>query len=137
MRLGWSLNAARKGAVTVFAISMLSAIPAVLVENVWLSIALVSVAMVGYTGSSANLLSVPADVFPKSVVASVYGIASMGSGFGGMLFALVTGWLVDRYSYVPVFYLFGLLPLLCAAILWFRLGPIEAGASGLGTSETK
>lgn len=137
MRLGWSLNAARKGAVTVFAISMASAIPAVLVENVWLSIALVSVAMVGYTGSSANLLSVPADVFPKSVVASVYGIASMGSGFGGMLFALVTGWLVDRYSYVPVFYLFGLLPLLCAAILWFRLGPIEAGASGLGSSESK
>ncbi|MDZ7638432.1 MAG: MFS transporter [Bryobacterales bacterium] len=132
MRRGASLNVARKGSVSLFACMMTAAIPAVLVSDVWLSIALVSVAMVGYTGSSANLLSVPADVFPKSVVASVYGIASMGSGFGGMLFALITGWLVDTVSYVPVFFLFGLLPLICTAILWLALGPIEAGASGLG-----
>ena len=28
-------------------------------------------------------------------------LASMGAGFGGMLFTLITGWVVDRYSYTP------------------------------------
>jgi ACS family hexuronate transporter-like MFS transporter len=125
LRRGWSTTAARKTAVTLFAILMLSAIPAVLARETWLAIALVSVAMLGYTGSLANMLSFPADVFPKSTVASVYGIASMGAGFGGMLFTLITGWVIDRYSYTPVFIGFGILPLICATILWVWLGPLE------------
>jgi len=60
----------------------------------------------------------PADVFPKNAVASVYGLASMGSGFGGMVFTLITGWVVENYSYTPVFIGFGVIPLVCAAILW-------------------
>jgi ACS family hexuronate transporter-like MFS transporter len=125
---GWSVTKARKTAVTFFAILMLSAIPAVLVEDVSLAIALVSVAMVGYTGSLANMLSFPADVYPKQVVSSVYGLASMGSGFGGMLFTLLTGWMIDNFSYTPVFFMFGLMPLICAAILWWMLGPLERRA---------
>jgi hypothetical protein len=34
-------------------------------------------------------------------------------------------WLViDRFSYLPVFVGFGLMPLICTAILWTLLGPI-------------
>jgi ACS family hexuronate transporter-like MFS transporter len=96
-----------------------------MVSQDWLAIALVSVAMLGYTGSLANMLALPGDVFPKSAVASVYGLASMGSGFGGMLFTLITGWVVDHYSYTPVFIGFGLLPLICATILWFVVGELR------------
>jgi ACS family hexuronate transporter-like MFS transporter len=125
IRRGWPLSRARKTAVTVFAALMTSAIPAVLAADVRISIALVSVAMLGYTGASANMLAFPSDAFPKNTVASVYGIASMGSGFGGMVFTLLTGWVVDHFSYVPAFIGFGLTPLMCAAIIWFGLGPIE------------
>jgi ACS family hexuronate transporter-like MFS transporter len=125
LRRGYSTTIARKTAVTFFAILMTSAIPAVLARETWVAIALVSVAMLGYTGCLANMLSFPADVFPKSTVASVYGLASMGSGFGGMLFTLITGWVVDHYSYTPVFIGFGILPLICATILWMWLGPLE------------
>ncbi len=135
LKRGWSVTAARKSSVTLFAALMTAAIPAVLVDDVRLSIALVSVAMIGYTGSLANMLAFPADVFPKGVVGSVYGIASMGSGFGGMLFTLVTGWLIDHYSYQPVFFMFGVLPLVCASILWFWLGPIESGAVTFGNNK--
>jgi len=128
LRRGWSTTAARKTAVTVFAVLMTSAIPAVLARDTWVAIALVSVAMLGYTGSLANMLSFPADVFPKSTVASVYGLASMGAGFGGMLFTMITGWVVDHYSYTPVFIGFGILPLICATILWMWLGPLEPAA---------
>jgi len=125
LRRGASLTVARKSSVTFFAILMLSAIPCVLVQNAALSIAFVSIAMLGYTGALANMLSMPADVVGKHAVASVYGLASMGSGFGGMLFTLITGWVVDHYSYTPVFLGFGILPLICATILWTLTGPLE------------
>jgi ACS family hexuronate transporter-like MFS transporter len=81
--------------------------------------------MMGYTGALANMLSIPADVFPKSAVGSVYGLASMGSGAGGVLFTTITGWVVQHYSYTPAFIGFGLLPLICAGILWAWLGPLD------------
>jgi ACS family hexuronate transporter-like MFS transporter len=112
------LNLARKGGVTLFALLMTSAVPAVLVADVRLSIALVSLAMMGYTGCNAILLAYPADVFPKNVVGSIWGLASMGSGFGGMIFALITGWVVDHYSYIPVFVGFGVMPLVCVVMIW-------------------
>jgi MFS transporter, ACS family, hexuronate transporter len=125
LRRGATVTVARKSAVTFFAALMTSAIGAVLVREAWLAIALVSVAMLGYTGSLANMMAMPGDVFPQNVVASVYGFASMGSGFGGMLFTLITGWVVDHYSYTPVFIGFGLLPLICATILWTLLGELQ------------
>ena len=93
---GLEVQKARKTSITVFAILMMAAIPAVLAPTAAGSIAWVSVAMTGYTGS----------------------LASMGSGFGGMMFTLATGWLVEHYSYTPAFIGFGLMPLLCATILW-------------------
>jgi MFS transporter, ACS family, hexuronate transporter len=129
LRRGISVTVARKASVTFFAALMTAAIPAVLARDAWQSIALVSIAMMGYTGALANMLSLPADVFPKNAVASVYGLASMGSGFGGMVFTLITGWVVDHYSYTPVFFGFGVLPLICATILWALTGPLTASAA--------
>lgn len=108
----------RKLCVLFFAFLMTAAIPAVLVSNAFVAIALISTATLGYTGALANLLAMPADRFPKNTVGSVWGIASMGAGFGGMVFSLVTGWIVDHYSYVPVFVLFGIVPLIAAGIIW-------------------
>ena len=121
---GMSVTGARKSAVTIAALMMMMAIPAVLVDRSTLSIAFISVAMAGYTAGLANMLAMPADVFPAEACASVYGLASTGSGFGGMVFMLLTGWMVDRYSYLPVFLMFGLIPLLCTGILWIWLGPL-------------
>ncbi len=125
LRRGATVTVARKSAVTFFAALMTFAIGAVLVQQAWVAIAPVSVAMLGYTGSLANMMAMPGDVFPQNVVASVYGFASMGSGFGGMLFTLITGWVVDHYSYTPVFIGFGLLPLICATILWLRVSELQ------------
>ena len=132
MRRGWTVDRARKSAVTFFAVLMTAAIPAVLVDDVAVAMALVSIAMVGYTGSTANMLSYPADVYPGRAVSSIYGLASMGSGFGGMLFTLLTGWMIDHFSYVPVFWMFGLMPLLCAVIHWTLLGPLAPRPPGAG-----
>ncbi len=118
LNAGFTVTRARKISVMLFAVLMTSAIPAVLVSNVFVSIALISTATFGYTGALANMLAMPADRFPKNTVGSVWGIASMGAGFGGMIFSLATGWVVDHYSYVPAFAGFGILPLLAAGIIW-------------------
>jgi ACS family hexuronate transporter-like MFS transporter len=125
LRRGLSVTIARKGSITFFAALMTSAIPAALAPQAWQSIAFASIAMMGYTGCLASMLSLPGDVFPTHAVASVYGLASMGSGFGGMVFTLITGWAVDKYSFTPVFFGFGLLPLICALILWTLAGPLR------------
>jgi MFS transporter, ACS family, hexuronate transporter len=136
LRAGVPVSGARKAAVTVAAAMMAMAIPAVLVPSSAAAIAFVSVAMAGYTAALANMLAMPADVFPATGVASVYGLASMGSGFGGMIFSLLTGWLVDQYSYVPVFWLFGLIPLICVSILWALMGRLEPDANSLKETMT-
>ncbi len=129
LRRGVSLAAARKISFVLFAGIMTSAIPAVLATDARVSVAFVSVATFGYTACLANMLALPADVYPKNVLASIWGLASMGSGFGGMLFSLITGWVVARFSYTPVFVGFGLVPLVCAATLLLVTMPARPAAA--------
>src|ERR1035441_3948935 len=118
--------------MTFFIVLMAAAIPTVLAPTAAGAIVCVSIAMTGYTGALANMLAMPADVFPGNAVGSIWGLASMGAGFGGMLFSLITGWVVDHYSYTPVFIGFGLLPLICATIVWTLTGPLRpTGAQGV------
>jgi ACS family hexuronate transporter-like MFS transporter len=118
LRRGFAAFGAHRLSVVVFSMLMTAAIPAVLIGSSAWSIALVAVAAFGYTGSIANMLAIPADVFPKNAVASVWGFASMGAGFGGMLFGLITGPIVDHYSFTPAFILFGIIPLAAATLVW-------------------
>jgi MFS transporter, ACS family, hexuronate transporter len=92
----------------------------VIVADARVSIALASVATFGYCGCQPNMLALPGDFYPRSVLGAIWGLASMGAGFGGMLFTLVTGLVIQRWSYTPAFIGFGLLPLVCLWVL-FRI----------------
>lgn len=120
-----SITWARKAAVTIACAMMAMAVLAVRAHSLVLCIGYVSIAMAGYTVALANMLPMPADVFPSDSVASVYGLASMGSGFGGMVFMLVTGWVVQHYSYNLAFLLFAVLPFLGIGIQWLFMGPLN------------
>lgn len=125
LRMGMSLPLTRKLSVTIFACLMTMTVPAVMVTDARFSIALVSIAMFGFTGVTANMLAMPADVFPQNVLASIWGYSGLGSGLGGMVFALMTGWVVDHYSYVPIFFAFGLMPFITLLIVWALMGPLR------------
>ena len=116
---------ARKASTTVFALLMLSTIPAILSTSAPLAIALISLTTFGYTGYLANTLAFPPDVFPKHALASVWGLASMGSGFGGMVFMALSGWLIARYGYTPVFIGYGVMPLIAVLFVLFVIGPLR------------
>jgi MFS transporter, ACS family, hexuronate transporter len=125
IRSGMPSSRARKTSVAVFALLMTAAIPAALTSNVWVAIALISTATFGYTGYNTNALAFPGDVFPSHMVGSVWGLASMGAGFGGMLFSWLSGRMIDRYGYTPVFIGYGILPLIALALVLFALGPLR------------
>lgn len=104
---------------------MTAAIPAIVTGNPYLSIAFVSLAMFGYTGYLSNTLAFPAEVFSKNTVGSIWGLASMGAGFGGMLFSWLSGRLIDRVGYYPVFVGYGVMPLIGIALILFAIGPLK------------
>jgi len=121
---GMETAKARKLAVSVCAILMLCPIPAVLSSSPWVATGCVALAMAGYTGANVTQLAFVVDAFGKESVASVWGFASMGAGFGGMLFTLIAGWVIQHFSYSPVFIGFGLIPIICSTILWTLTGPL-------------
>ena len=99
---GMSLDAARK---VVLAFSALLTVTAVLVPYTRSSVAvivLISIATLGVQSWGTLLLTLPADIFPSNVVASVSGLSGFGAGVGGVLFTFLTGFLVDHFSYKPV-----------------------------------
>jgi len=123
IRRGMPVPVARKTAVSVFALMMTSAIPAVFSGSAAVALAWISVATFGYAGYNANCLAFPADVFPRNMVGSIWGLASMGAGFGGMLFSWLSGAVIDRFGYFPVFIGYGILPVIALALV---LGPMGA-----------
>jgi ACS family hexuronate transporter-like MFS transporter len=125
IRRGVPVPKARKASTAVFALLMLSTIPAILTDSAPLAISLISLTTFGYTGYLANTLAFPPDVFPKNALASVWGLASMGSGFGGMLFMALSGRLIGSFGYTPVFIGYGIMPVIALGLVLFALGPLQ------------
>jgi ACS family hexuronate transporter-like MFS transporter len=70
-------------------------------------------------------LTLCADIMPRGAVATMTGLSSVAAGVGGIILTPVIGWLVDHYSYVPVFVLAALLPQLGYLLLTTLIGAIE------------
>lgn len=121
---GLSVPKARKIACALFALLMPSAVPAIMASDPLVAIAWISVATFGYCGFVTNGLAIPADVFPSRMSASVYGLASMGTGIGGTFFGWLTGWVVERYGYFPAFMGYGIMPLVGLAVFLLFIGPL-------------
>ena len=127
MRLGWSANRARKGAMLVCALCVAPVTLVTQVDNLWLAVGLIGLAMAGHQGWSANVLTLPSDMFPRQTVASVVGIGGFAGAFGGMGMSYFTGsQLQSTGSYGTVFLIAGsayLVALLCVHLLAPRLEP--------------
>lgn len=123
------LARARKTAMGVCAAMMPLAVTAVLVENVFIAVGLMSLATAAHQGWSANLYTTASDVFPKPAVASVTGIGGCAGGVGSLLFATaLPGYLVPLVGYKPIFLSFGLFHLtglLCLHLLMKDMRPVE------------
>jgi ACS family hexuronate transporter-like MFS transporter len=88
---GWSTNAARKTTMLIAAIAVLPILGAARTTSLWTAVGLIGLAVGAHQAFSANLLTLPSDLFPLSSVASMMGIAGMGGAIGGILIAQTAG----------------------------------------------
>jgi len=109
IKLGWSPNRARKGAMLVCALCVAPIVLVTQVDNLWLAVLLIGLAMAGHQGWSANVLTLPSDMFPRQTVASVVGIGGFAGATGGILMSLSTGAILQATgSYTGIFLIAGM-----------------------------
>ena len=58
----------------------------------WGAVSLIALAAAAHEGFSANLFTLPSDMFPARAIASVVGIGGMAGAVGGMLIAKIVGY---------------------------------------------
>lgn len=108
---------ARKLAMLVCALCVLPTALLPLANTVWSAVALVSLAAAAHQGWSANVYSLPSDLYPSSSVGSLVGFGGFVGSMASMLFQVVTGYYLEwsGNNYAPIFIVSG-----CAYIAaWF------------------
>lgn len=119
MRRGKAPIETRKLIMTAGAAAMLLGIPAFLAATRFMAILWICLVLFGYSCWAANLLSLPTDLFSSEEVGRVTGLCGAAGAVGGMFFTLATGWLVQHWSYGPVFFLASAMIVSAAAgVLW-------------------
>ncbi len=125
---GWPTGRARKLAMLACALAVVPIMAAARVSNLWLAVSLVGLAAAAHQGWSANLYTLVSDAFPRNAVASVVGFGGMAGAVGGMLIALVVGFILQRTgSYVPIFIIAGSAYLLALGVIHI-VAPRSRGA---------
>ena len=129
MKAGWTINKARKTTMLVCALLAMPVIFAANVDSLWAAVLIIGVATAAHQGFSANLYTLPSDVFPRGAVGSVVGIGGMLGAVGGMVFSTYIGQVLDRIgTYTPIFIVAGsayLVALLVIHILTPKMEPVK------------
>ncbi len=121
IRAGWELPAARKAVMLMGAAFMPVAILAPHAPNAWLAIGATCFLTFGHAFFTANIQALPTDLFKGQEVGTATGFSGMGGAIGGMIANLGTGYLVQHFSYSPVFFLAGLMHPLAVALVYLLL----------------
>jgi ACS family hexuronate transporter-like MFS transporter len=121
IKRGWTVNRSRKTAMLIAAVLVVPTIFAPGAPNMWVAVALVSLAAAAHQAWSCNLFTSVSDMFPKKAVASVMGIGGFAGAMAGMLVQRGTGYLLDvsRSNYGLIFGIAGTAYLV--ALLLFHL----------------
>jgi ACS family hexuronate transporter-like MFS transporter len=123
---GWSVNAARKTAMLVCAVSVVPVVFVTQVSNMWVAVALVGLAAAAHQGWSANLFTTASDMFPKQAVGSIVGLGGMAGALGAMGILKLTGFILEKSgSYTTLFIIAGSAYLLALAIVQVLVPKLE------------
>lgn len=129
MRAGMTVNVARKITMLVCAFAVLPIFFAQSIDNLWVAVLIIGIATAAHQAFSANLYTLPSDLFPRAAVGSVVGIGGTAGAVGGMLMAKYAGYILDSIgSYAPLFAVAGsayFLALLAVHLLSPRLARVH------------
>jgi ACS family hexuronate transporter-like MFS transporter len=115
LRRGASPNKARKLTMLICAVAILPIVFTQYITNVWLDVLIIGLAAAGHQAFSANLYTLPSDLFPRYAVGSVIGIGGTAGALGGMGFSYLVGQVLDLSGH------YGLLCVLAGAAYFLAL----------------
>src|SRR3546814_20372256 len=90
----------------VSAVAVLPVFFAQSIDNLWLAVLVIGIAAAAHQAFSANLYTLPSDVFPRAQVGSVIGFGVTDGTLGGMLKAIFASLLIQHprhYTHPSVF----------------------------------
>lgn len=119
IKRGWSVNAARKTAMAIFASIIPSVIFASQTRSAWLAVILIGVATACHQGWSCNIFTLASDMFPRRAVGTVVGFGGFAGGVGGILIAEFAGRVLNANPsyYLPMFVVAGTIYLVALAVV--------------------
>ncbi|RAK51034.1 MFS transporter [Phenylobacterium deserti] len=115
---GVSLINARRGAFTLGALMMTGMIFVPTVQSPYAAIALLCLGGFAHQTLSVTVITMASDLFKRSEVATVAGMAGTCGNLGVLIFSLMIGGLVATVGYDPFFVALGVLDLAGAVVLW-------------------
>jgi ACS family hexuronate transporter-like MFS transporter len=88
------------------------------------AVALLAIANFGANMIEPSFIGYFGDLFPQHVVGRVTALTGVGDNLMSMLLMLSTGIVLDHSSYLPIFVMAGILPLLMIATVVFLIGKV-------------
>jgi len=120
MKSGRTANTARKTTMLICALAVMPIAVAQFVSQLWGAVLIIGLATAAHQAWSANLMTLPSDMFPRVAVGSVVGIGGMAGAVGGMLMSKYNGYILDVFgSYQPIFALAGGAYIVAIAVIHF------------------
>jgi ACS family hexuronate transporter-like MFS transporter len=131
---GWPVDRARKVVMTAGALLTPAGILAMWAQSPYVALALMGLVLFGFQVWVNNLQTLPSDFFPRTAVASVFGLGGTSAAIASVLYNWGTGRVVDTMGYAPMFVVAGLLgPIGLAVTLGLagRIGPLSREQLGM------
>jgi ACS family hexuronate transporter-like MFS transporter len=126
---GFSVSKARYTAIIIATLFMPFGILSIYTNSAMQALFYMSLVLFGFQFWVNNVQTIPSDIFPNRMVASVAGLAQSGAGLGAVIFVMSTGWIVDVFSYSPVIIAAGIFGPIATISLIILTGKIEKSKS--------
>ncbi len=118
MRMGWSVNAARKTAMLLCALAVVPIVLAPRIHELWGAVAIIGLAAAAHQGWSANLFTTASDLYPSAAVGSVVGLGGFAGAISGALVSTAVGYLLEATgSYALLFTVAGCMYLTALGVI--------------------
>jgi ACS family hexuronate transporter-like MFS transporter len=98
IKRGLPVYKARKYSMLFFACCVVPIFFVRYTTGIWPAVCLISLAAAAHQAWSANIYTIGSDIFPKSILSSVIGIAGMAGSVGGILFPFAIGIILDHFK---------------------------------------
>jgi ACS family hexuronate transporter-like MFS transporter len=122
-----SVDFARKTTMFICAVCVIPIVFASQTGNLYIAVGLISLAAAAHTGWMANVYAIISDVFPRNAIGSVTGISVLSAVVGGMIYATVVGFILEKTgNYFLIFLISGFAYVIAWVVLRIGIPKIKA-----------